>query len=541
MSLIKHGSHINLMLIVFLVALPDTAASAQWRAYSPLVSEASFESDDPIEACSQVDEYFSIFGGHTNIELAYGSAWNSYAGTLNYYPGRATLHCQFFDEDYITTYACGIGANDFTEAGWIPFRCQDFALLEVIEDEKEAGNPPCRIANGSNPIHTASGNKYQRETDFNGVEYGSLKLVRHYNSLFTFPGSFGSNWRGKYDRALLLTADNNRVILIRDDGKLLALEHNKTSDRYELNKSELNHSVTKTDTGWILKLPKNITETYDGKGRLLSLSNNHITEHVIYKETQPAISIVNGTSHIDRVEDEYGRRLVFTYNSDGMVSEVSEPNGNTIRYEYTNKLISKVIYSPSVGQSTKREYIYDNPDHPKALTGIIDENDVRFATWSYDEQGRAISSEHAEGADRTILTYNDNGTTTVTNPLGKQTTYHFETIHGVRQVVEIEGHPTQSCDGTNRFYRYDDNGFLISKTDWKGTITNYNRDAKGRELVRYEAVGTPEARKVTTEWHMDFDQPVRVIEPRQIINYRYNDQGILLERTITPNNTPASE
>ncbi|MES9988167.1 MAG: DUF6531 domain-containing protein [Candidatus Thiodiazotropha endolucinida] len=536
MSFIKYRYYIILFLIVCFLLLPNAATSAQWRAYFPFISGASFTSSDPIEACSQVNE---LLWGYSNIDLAYGVAWSSHGDSYKYpADGRAVLHCPLYDNDS-SGPPCGIG-GDWMAYGWAPFRCQDFALLDVIEDEREVGYPSCRMANGSNPIHTASGNKYQRETDFDGGEYGSLKLDRHYNSLFTFPGSFGSNWRGKYDRALLYEA-NNRVILIRDDGKVLALLSDETSNRYELNKSELYYSVTRTDTGWLLKLPKDITEQYDEKGRLLSISDNRTTEHVIYKDIQPSISIVNGTSQIDRVEDNYGRRFVFTYNSDGLVSEVSTPDGGNIRYEYINQLLNKVINSAGVGQSVTREYLYDNTNHPRSLTGIIDENGVRYATWIYDEQGRAISSEHGGGADRTILTYNDNGSTTVTNSLGKQTTYHFETLHGVRKVVEIEVRPTPSCDGANRFYSYDDNGFLTSKTDWKGAITNYSRDVKGRELIRYEAVGTPEERTVTTEWHMNIDQPSRVVEPGRIIDYHYNDQGILLGRTIKPRDTPITD
>ena len=34
---------------------------------------------------------------------------------------------------------------------------------------------------------------------------------------------------------------------------------------------------------------------------------------------------------------------------------------------------------------------------PNLLTGIIDENGVRFATWTYDSLARATSSQHAGG------------------------------------------------------------------------------------------------------------------------------------------------
>ncbi|MFX7793206.1 RHS repeat domain-containing protein, partial [Acinetobacter baumannii] len=50
-----------------------------------------------------------------------------------------------------------------------------------------------------------------------------------------------------------------------------------------------------------------------------------------------------------------------------------------------------------------RRYIYDNPNFPYALTGLTDENGARFTTWTYDAQGRAISSEHASGIENYTL------------------------------------------------------------------------------------------------------------------------------------------
>jgi YD repeat-containing protein len=539
MSFVKYTRYRKSALFVFFILFSNIAISAPWKAYFPDVNGSTFISDDPIVACSQVNEYMTW--SYPGISLAYGAAWSS-QGEPYMYPNYEIpipiLHCQLFAFDD-GGGLCGIGGDWGTE-NWHPFRCQDFAVLEIVEDEREAGDPPCRMKNGSNPIHTASGNKYQREVDFNGISDGTLKLDRHYNSLFTFPGSFGSNWRGKYDRALL-RENNKSVILIRHDGKLLKLPYNRKNNRYELHESELNYSVTSENNGWLLRLPGDVTEQYDASGRLLTISNKQFTEKIVYAQEQPAISMLSGISRIDRIEDSNGRSLVFSYDSGGFVSEVLSPDGSNIRYEYKKQLLSKVIYSSSEGESVSREYVYDNPNHPNSLTGIIDERGVRYATWRYDEQGRAISSEHANGADRTQLNYNDDGTTTVVNPLGKQTTYHFETFHGVRQVVQIEGHPTSTCDGVSRLYRYNDDGFLASKTDWKGNTINYTRDRKGRELSRIEAVGTPRERTVTTVWHANLDRPVSVSEPGKVINYRYDEHGNLIERTMSPQDVPDTD
>jgi uncharacterized protein RhaS with RHS repeats len=40
---------------------------------------------------------------------------------------------------------------------------------------------------------------------------------------------------------------------------------------------------------------------------------------------------------------------------------------------------------------------------PNVLTGILDENGTRQATYQYDPQVRAVSSERAGGADRSTF------------------------------------------------------------------------------------------------------------------------------------------
>ncbi len=123
---------------------------------------------------------------------------------------------------------------------------------------------------------------------------------------------------------------------------------------------------------------------------------------------------------------------------------------------------------------------------------------------------------------------------TVTNPLGKQTTYHFTTIHGVRKVTQVEGHPTASCEGANRSYSYDANGNIASKTDWNGVTTNYTYDmSRNLELTRTEAVGTPQERTITTEWHPDFRLPTKITEPKRITEYTYDAQGQQLSSKVS--------
>lgn len=182
--------------------------------------------------------------------------------------------------------------------------------------------------------------------------------------------------------------------------------------------------------------------------------------------------------------------------------------------------------------NTSKTYHYENTNFPHHLTGITDENGIRFATWEYDSEGRAISSEHAFSVEKETLDFSTPDQVTVTNPLGKQTTYHFTTLHGVKKVTQVEGHASNNCAAANQAYTYDANGYMASATDWEGNVTTYTHDARGLEVSRTEASGTPQERTITTEWHADFRLPTKITEPGKVTEFTYDTQGRLLSTSI---------
>ncbi len=180
-----------------------------------------------------------------------------------------------------------------------------------------------------------------------------------------------------------------------------------------------------------------------------------------------------------------------------------------------------------------RAYGYDDPDFPHALTGIIDANGERFATWVYDGEGRAVLSEHAGGADRVVLEYDPDGTTTITNALGQSQTIAFTSLHGLTRPTTVTGGPCDICGGLVAQSSYTGEGFLGSKTDFNGNTTAYAHNGRGLEIHRTEALGTPQERIITTEWHPEFRLPTLVTGQGRDTTYAYDDAGRLLVRTET--------
>jgi YD repeat-containing protein len=185
------------------------------------------------------------------------------------------------------------------------------------------------------------------------------------------------------------------------------------------------------------------------------------------------------------------------------------------------------------GQSKRREYVYGNPHDSRLLTGIIDERGIRYATWTYDEQGRATSSEHSKGVGKTSIDYHVDGSTTVTNELGKKTKYQFEIVQGIKRITSVVGLTTANCPNSNSTFTYDSNGLLKTKTDNKGNVTIYTYDDRGLEIHRTEASGTSVSRTIETEWHPAFSLPVQITETNRKTRYTYDKQGRQISKTVT--------
>ncbi len=236
----------------------------------------------------------------------------------------------------------------------------------------------------------------------------------------------------------------------------------------------------------------------------------------------------DGSGNLETVTDENGRVLSFTY-SGGRVASVATPIG-TFSYDYDGDGNLIEVEKPD---TTTREYHYEDTSFDHALTGITDEEGIRYATWAYDAQGRAILSELAGDVDSFEITYNGNGTVTTTNPLGKETTYYFTNINDLRRIVQVDRAAATHSPAATRYYNYYENGWLMSQTDWEGNTTVYVRDDRGRVTKQIEAQGTDEERVTDTVWHATFNLPETVtIGSRQTV-YDYDAFGRVEAVTVT--------
>jgi len=375
-----------------------------------------------------------------------------------------------------------------------------------------------------NPINPMNGNKYQHEVIYDGLGVGSgLNFSIAYNSAQgTDQKMLGASWRSFYDRYVVSDIFNaiGLGVIQRQDGKAYGFKNvngtmvpssNKT---YSLTRLVDSQGVV---TGWSFYNDRNgETERYDPSGKLSSIADRAGLQQTL---------LYDSNGKLIRVTDSFGRSLNFTYDAFSRVSAMSNSAGGIYTYTYgANNNLTAVTFP----DGKVKTYHYENAAFKMALTGITDENANRFATWTYDSAGRAISSEHAGGVEKSTLVYYANGpggthpTNTVVTDAGTGAvrTYNIlsSAILGVLKSTGQTQPAGAGCAASAAALTYDANGNVSSRTDFNGNKATYSYDLnRNLETLRTEGLtsagaATAATRTIATTWHSTWNLPLLVSE-----------------------------
>ena len=496
----------------------------------------------------------TTYGGGSNTNICIGGYYGYYrlfnSGVYLYYEDQDWAFCLSGSFS-----SCPSGQSRNPNTG---------ICIPTSENPKNPVSSACPVGN---PINFITGNKIADEVDVNSEGLSLLFFKRHYNGLISYQqqtnfGStqsslnpLGSRWSHNFHQGLLVVSD--QVTLIRADKQMFifrpvsGLWQPDTDVDYHLEEI-LTNSVR---TGWKVTTPENTIETYSSNGDLLSMTAiSGVTQTLVYSNSTTPTTTAPVAGLIIRVTDSFGKSLNFTYDSASRISTMTDPAGQVYRYSYDASGNLKTVTYPDetpldVTDNPKKTYVYGSDPEETAntgdvlqanlLTGIIDESGVRYATYRYDANGKAISTEHAGGVEKYSLSYSaDGSSTTVTDPLGSVRTSQFTTLLGVVKPVSHSQPAGSGCAASASALTYDANGNIASRTDFNGHRTNYSYDlSRNLETSRTEgltAAGatTPETRTITTAWHPTFRLPVAITEPGLQTTYQYDTKGQMTLKSL---------
>lgn len=395
-----------------------------------------------------------------------------------------------------------------------------------------------------NPIMVESGNKMQFETDYIGKGGFPLTISRTYNKAWVGEGLFGEKWITNYGHQLSFTLSSDdpnynpgcdvsggglpdpecdvseivyhqysEISAVRPDGKKVLFKQQGDDNSWVDYKTDSVQELNEVGNEWVLTTESEIVERYHSDGKILQRTK----PTGIYHQFSYSGNLLTKVTHSS------GRVLNFI-RTGGQLTTITDSAGNSFDYGYNSAGYLSSAFQPGT-PLTRKYYYYEDSRFPGALTKIrVNNND--FAYFTYHANGRGASTYHRGDVESFTFDYTS-GTTTVTNPMGHASTYHYGLLRGRKILMRVDRAEGTYCSAASRQITYDFEGFVDRKTDWKGNVVDYDYNAKGQLIQKTEAADTPEARVSQYQWLAGENRIVQISTADNQVDYVYTSQGRL--------------
>jgi RHS repeat-associated protein len=382
-----------------------------------------------------------------------------------------------------------------------------------MSEQPSLGAQSCRAKDAAavgDPVHAGTGNVYHQEIDYRGR---GPHLVRSYNS--GLPG-----W--SHNHMVRIIASASQADIVRPDGRIQTFAG--TGDGAWNSNATVRASLVRLAAGgaarWLYVNDSDEVELYDAQGMPLSVTARNGQALTYQTDGKKVLSVTNA----------FGRRLAFAYDAQSRIVSATFADGQQAGYRYDGQgRLESVVFA----DGATRRYLYESAANPLLLTGVIDEAGSRFASWSYDAQGRAVSASQAGGADAAQLSY-QSGATIVTDGAGAARTLRFASVAG-KTVFAGQTAPCIRCSGDAASKLVDTSSGLVQETeDLLGVKTLFTWDPQRKlPLASTRAAGRPEAESVQIQWHPSLRLPALVTQAGRTTDYTYDDRGNRLSARTT--------
>ncbi len=288
---------------------------------------------------------------------------------------------------------------------------------------------------------------------------------------------------------------------------------------------------------WIVRSPDRGYKLFDAAGLLIKQ---------VTPEGKSTTYTRQGTS-LTAVAASSGRSLQYSATDittpQGFYDTIALPDGTALHYTFdATGLVGAVTHA----DGSQILHLYDEAAHTGTtdaksfLTGLVDENGSRRATYTYS--GSAPQSTGLAGG---VGVYSfafgySYSQVTPPAPLGVSTLYWDTGPDGERRLTRWQQSAGAGSAAGSRALGFDANGNVASSDDFNGKRVCYANDlSRNLETARIEGLaggtncstvtGTGAslpagARKVSTAWHPDWRLQTKVAEPGRITSYVYNGQ-----------------
>ncbi len=289
------------------------------------------------------------------------------------------------------------------------------------------------------------------------------------------------------------------------------------------------------------------TYTYDSSGNRLTATDPDGREtvwtyddyHDVLTTTLPGGQVTTTTYNSDHAPTSVSRTLVgtpdhtvttsYTYEPDGQLATVTDPDGNTTNYGYDSAGDLTSVTDPDGNETT---YTYDADGY--RLTMVAPKGNVAGAdaadyttTYTPDALGRDTEVEDPDG-NHTETGYDGDGNIhTVETANGHTTTTTYDADNEPTEVTYPDSSTTHTV--------YDDSGDVIAQTNQNDQTTTYAYDTLGHLIASTDPLG----RTTTYAYDLDGNQISKTTPDGKTTWYVYDPAGQLLAVDYSDGSTPA--
>jgi RHS repeat-associated protein len=355
--------------------------------------------------------------------------------------------------------------------------------LPVIVQASNNGTGPGQTI-GADPVVLSSGNYIAEHVDLRLPGKGfPFEFKRFYNSKFSDQSGvpLGFGWTHPYNERLKDTGTN--VLIVRGNGSTWTFFTNDSG--YIGEKGLFSSLVHNLDNTWSLVDKAQTVRLFDVDGKLLSMTDKNSNVLSLHYEGPTLTQII----------DTAGRTILLNTNTDGLISEIADPIGRHVRFEYEQTNLVRVI--DANGQTNRYEY---NQFHQ--IVNAFDARGTLYLHNDYDPTNVTVFRQHDAFGNWTYFTYDfDNRFTYQTNAMGKVSVHKFDHRLLVTNIVDEAGNElafeydddrnrtlVRDKNGNVTHYTYDELGNVTNKTDAAGDVTVIEYDTRNNPTRRLDAL-----------------------------------------------------
>ncbi len=375
------------------------------------------------------------------------------------------------------------------------------------------------------PVDSENGNMYTSSNDISIPGRGyQLAFTRTYNSNeSSINGPLGYGWTNNLGINLVTSGSTSSVgstaTVTEENGAQTVFTYDGTNWDPP---SEAIATLSLNSNGtWTMTRDAQQTLTFNSSGQITAISDlNGYTTTFTYTNGQlttvtdqagRTLTLQYSGAHISSVTDPNvspNRVVSFTYDSAGDLTQVTDVNGGTTDYTYNSSHQMLTDKDPNCVAASSCPGIGNQYDSSGRVTS------------QSDDLGRTTAFTYAGDPDSAA-----GGSTTVTDPLGNVTVESFQ--YGLR-VSETQGYGTPQAATTQ--YRYDPaTGQPIEEIDPNGNVTGMAYDTSGNMLMQVDALG-----RVSQWTYNDLNEPLTSTDPKGVVTTNTYDARGNLTSVSTP-------